>query len=210
MTEATRVIALRHGETAWNVEQRIQGQLDVPLNDTGRWQAERLAQALADAGIDVIYSSDLQRAAATAAALATRTGLPVRHDSRLRERGFGRFEGRTFAEIDQRWPDEALRWRRRDPDFGPAGGETLTDFYQRSIDVFHRLAEQHPGQVVAIVSHGGLLDGLYRAATHQGLQAPRTWQVGNARINRVLFNGDGFTLVGWNDDQHLLEPPAPG
>ncbi|NLZ41162.1 MAG: histidine phosphatase family protein, partial [Comamonadaceae bacterium] len=101
--EPTRVFALRHGETAWNRALRIQGQLDVPLNDTGRWQARRLAEALADEGIDAVYSSDLERALATARALAGRLGVPLATERGLRERAFGRFEGATFAEIDRRW-----------------------------------------------------------------------------------------------------------
>jgi len=202
-TEATHLIALRHGQTAWNAEMRIQGQLDVPLDSTGQQQARLLAQALADADIDVVYSSDLSRAAGTAAALTAITGQSVLTDSSLRERGFGIFEGLTYAEVDQRWPEQAQRWRRRDPDFGPAGGETLKDFDARAIAAYTRLVQRHPGQVVAVFAHGGLLDSLYRAATHQPLTAPRTWELGNARINRVLFNGGGFSLVGWNDDAHL-------
>ena len=203
-TESTQLIALRHGETDWNAAQRIQGQLDVPLNARGQQQARLLAQALAEAGpIDVLYSSDLSRAASTAGALAALTGQTVVIDSNLRERGFGVFEGATYAEVDQRWPEQAQRWRRRDPDFGPAGGETLKDFDARAIAAYSRLVQRHPGQMVAVFAHGGLLDSLYRAATHQALTAPRTWELGNARINRVLFNGSGFSLVGWNDDAHL-------
>ena len=95
MNEATRLYIVRHGETAWNLEQRIQGQLDIPLNDTGRGQAARMAQALAGEGIAAVYSSDLSRAAETAAALAQAAGLPLRTDPSLRERGFGHFEGVT-------------------------------------------------------------------------------------------------------------------
>jgi 2,3-bisphosphoglycerate-dependent phosphoglycerate mutase len=104
MREPTRIFALRHGQTAWNAELRIQGQLDRPLDDTGRWQAARLAQALAGEKLAAIYSSDLQRALATAQALAQTTGAPVITDRRLRERGFGCFEGLTYAEVQRDWP----------------------------------------------------------------------------------------------------------
>jgi 2,3-bisphosphoglycerate-dependent phosphoglycerate mutase len=203
VSEPTRLITLRHGETAWNAEQRIQGQLDVPLNDTGRWQAQRLGLALQDAGIQVVYSSDLSRTADTAAAFAGPAGLPVQIDLRLRERHFGEWQGCTYAELHERWPEDADAWRRRDPGFGPAGGETLTAFHERSIAIYTELCARHPGQVIAVFAHGGLLDSLYRAATHQDLQAPRSWLCANARINRVLYNGEGFSLVGWNDDAHL-------
>ncbi|MCC6852676.1 MAG: histidine phosphatase family protein [Rubrivivax sp.] len=207
--EPTRVFALRHGETAWNRALRIQGQLDVPLNDTGRWQAGRLAEALADEGIDAVYSSDLERALATARALAGRLGVPLATERGLRERAFGRFEGATFAEIDRRWPDEAARWRRREPGFGPGGGETLERFHARCVAAASTLAARHPGQAIALVAHGGVLDCLYRAAAGVALQAPRSWQLGNAAINRLLWHGEGFVLVGWNDSAHLENaPPA--
>lgn len=201
--QATRVLAIRHGETAWNVDTRIQGQLDIPLNDKGRWQAQRMAAALADEPFDAIYASDLQRAWSTAEALSSAVGVPLRAEPGLRERAFGRFEGQTFKEIEAKWPEESLRWRHRDPDFGPEGGETLRDFYQRVHDVAHRLVQAHPGQTVAFVAHGGVLDCLYRVATRIDLKAPRTWQLGNASINRLLHAAGGFSLVGWSDTSHL-------
>jgi len=199
----TRVVAIRHGETAWNVDTRIQGQLDIALNDTGLWQARRLARALADEGITALYSSDLQRARQTADAVALQVGLEVVTDTGLRERGFGRFEGHTWAEIEQQWPQESERWRRRDPDFGPEGGEMLRDFYERCVATATRLVQRHPGGVVALVAHGGVLDCLHRAATRVDLRAPRSWQLGNASINRLLYTPQGFTLVGWADTGHL-------
>jgi 2,3-bisphosphoglycerate-dependent phosphoglycerate mutase len=201
--EPTRIFALRHGETAWNVDTRIQGQLDVPLNETGRWQAERLAQALADEPLAAVYASDLARAHETALAVGRVAGVPVLSEPGLRERGFGRFEGHTFAEIEQRWPQESLRWRRREPDFGPGGGETLRGFYARCIGAAARIAAAHPGQAIALVAHGGVMDCLYRAALHIELQAPRTWQLGNASINRLLYTEAGFGMVGWSDTLHL-------
>ena len=205
--QVTRILAIRHGETAWNVDTRIQGQLDIPLNDTGRWQAARLAEALAEEPLHAIYASDLGRAHQTALALAQTVDLPVRVDRGLRERSFGIFEGRTFREIENDWPADSERWRKRDPAFGPAGGETLSDFYERCIATATRLARAHPGENIALVAHGGVLDCLYRAGARVGLQAPRTWQLHNAGINRLLYTPDGFTLVGWGDTLHL-EPGA--
>lgn len=202
--EPTRVIAVRHGETAWNVETRIQGQLDIPLNDTGRWQAAQLACAVAHEPLAAVYASDLERAHATARALAQPRGLPVVADPALRERAFGSFEGCTFAEIEAQWPEDARRWRRRDPDYGPPdGGERLVDFYWRCVEAAARLAAAHPGQTIALVTHGGVLDCWYRAATRLELGAARTWQIGNASINRLLYTPAGFTLVGWSDTLHL-------
>jgi probable phosphoglycerate mutase len=199
----TRILAIRHGETDWNRDTRIQGYLDIGLNATGRWQAGRLAAALVDEDIAAVYSSDLARAHDTAQPLAAGIGLPVQLRPALRERAFGAFEGQTYQQIEQRWPADCQRWRQRDPDFAPEGGESLTAFYGRCVDAAATLAAAHPGQTVVLVSHGGVLDCLYRAATRISLQAPRTWTVTNASINRLLHTEAGFGLVGWADSSHL-------
>jgi probable phosphoglycerate mutase len=201
--EATRILAIRHGETAWNVDTRIQGHLDIPLNDTGRRQARRLAEAVAGEPLAAVYASDLARAKETAGALADEAGVEVVLHDGLRERAFGAFEGLTFDEIAARWPDQALRWRQRDPEFACPGGETLRAFYARCIGTVTALASRHRGAQIAIVSHGGVMDCLYRAATRADLAAPRTWRLGNASINRLLHTPQGFSLVGWSDTQHL-------
>jgi probable phosphoglycerate mutase len=206
--DATRIIAIRHGETAWNVDTRIQGQLDIPLNPTGRWQAQQLGQALTGEPISTIYASDLWRAYETALSVAGAVGLDITTDEGLRERGFGTFQGRTFAEIEAELPEQALRWRKRDPAFAPEGGECLNDFRDRVLACVHSLAARHPGELIAVVAHGGVMDVLYRAATGQGLQAPRTWTLGNAAINRLLWTAEGLTLVGWADTFHLEQQGA--
>ena len=201
--QATRIIAVRHGETAWNVDTRIQGHLDIALNDTGRWQALQVAKALAAEPLAAIYASDLQRAHATGLAIAQASGAPLVPEPGLRERSFGTLEGRTFAEIETELPEQARRWRQRDPHFAPAGGETLVQLRERIAATTHRLAARHTGGLVVLVAHGGVLDVLYRLATGQELQAPRTWQLANAAINRLLWTPEGLTLVGWADTQHL-------
>lgn len=200
---ATRIIAVRHGETAWNVDTRIQGHIDIALNDTGRWQARQLGRALAQQPVTAIYTSDLQRAHATAQAVAESTGAPLTPDAGLRERSFGELQGRTFAEIEAELPEQARRWRKRDPHFAPEGGESLVQLRERIRATTHRLAARHPGGLVVMVAHGGVLDVLYRLATGQELQAPRTWQLTNTAINRLLWTPYGLTLVGWADTQHL-------
>lgn len=201
--QATRLIAIRHGETAWNVDSRIQGHEDIALNDTGVWQAQQVARALAHEPIDAIYASDLQRAYATAQAVAQATSAPLWPEPGLRERSFGELEGRTFAEIEMTHPEEAMRWRKRDPHFSAQGGESLLALQQRIADTTQRIAQQHLGQLVVLVAHGGVMDILYRLATGQDLQAPRTWQLANGAINRLLWTPQGLTLVGWADTQHL-------
>ena len=203
MIEPTRIIAIRHGETAWNVATRIQGQLDIGLNKIGRWQARQLALALADESLQAIYSSDLLRAWDTAISVGDAVNTPVQTVNALRERGFGVFEGKTFEQIGELWPDQAQRWRKREPSFSPAGGESLIEFRDRIVNTVNRLAAAHTGAQIALVAHGGVMDVLYRAATRQELQAPRTWVLGNATINRLLWTPDGLSIVGWGDKHHL-------
>ena len=205
MVEPTRIIAIRHGETAWNVDTRIQGHLYISLSANGRWQAERLAHALRDEKIHAIYASDLARAWQTAQTLGHTQGLQVRPEIGLRERNFGDFEGKTFAEIELLLPEQSMRWRKRDPEFCPTGGESLIALRTRVLEAAERLAALHPGELIALVGHGGVMDVLYRAATRVDMQAPRTWTLGNAAINRLLWTPEGFTLVGWADTLHLDE-----
>jgi len=208
VSESTRILAIRHGQTAWNADSRIQGHTDIALDAVGEWQAHRLALALGDEELDVLYSSDLARARQTAAPLAARKQLQVRVDPGLRERGFGEFEGLSFKQVEQRWPEQAAAWRQRDPDFGAHGGEVLRDFRERVVAAVTRLAMAHRGQNIALVTHGGVLDLLYREATRVALDAPRTWQLSNAGINRLLHSGQGLTLVGWADVGHLEAEPG--
>jgi probable phosphoglycerate mutase len=205
--EATRILAIRHGETAWNVDTRIQGQLDIGLNDTGRWQAQRTAQALAHEDIAAVYSSDLSRAFETAQtianALSARGASQVVPHLGLRERHFGHFQGKTWAEIETHWPDDAQRWRQRDPAWSPVEGESLLQLRERIAQCVHALAQQHTGEQIVLVAHGGVMDVLYRLSTGQSTQAPRTWHLGNAAINRLLWTPQGLSLVGWGDVSHF-------
>lgn len=209
MTGATRIIAIRHGETAWNVETRLQGHLDIGLNARGQWQAERAAEALADEEIAAIYTSDLVRARTTAQAIADKATRLGEHQLRLviglRERGFGIFEGQTYAQVATDWPEESRRWRQREPDFAPQGGESLVQVRDRVAATVNTIAAQHIGEQIVLVAHGGVMDALYRLATRQDIESPRTWELGNASINRLLWTPDGLSLVGWSDTRHLDE-----
>ena len=207
--ESTRILAIRHGETAWNVDTRIQGQLDIGLNDTGRWQAQRAALALQHEDIAAVYSSDLSRAFETAQTIAQAIAakqnitLDVQPHTGLRERHFGHFQGKTWAEIEQHWPEDARLWRQRDPEWSPREGESLRQLRDRIAQCVHQLASQHAGEHIVLVAHGGVMDVLYRLATGQHTQAPRTWHLGNAAINRLLWTPQGLSLVGWGDVAHF-------
>jgi len=205
MSEPTRILAIRHGETAWNVDTRLQGHLDIPLNDVGLRQAQHLAQALAQRDpIDAIYASDLSRAHTTAQTIAQAVGLNVKTHVGLRERHFGAFQGRTFAEVEVELPEHAWHWRKRTPDWvPPEGGESLHTLHERIVNTVNEVAARHPGQQIVMVAHGGVLDILYRAATRLDLQAPRTWALTNTAVNRLLWSPQGLSLVGWGDTSHL-------
>ncbi|PKO60954.1 MAG: histidine phosphatase family protein, partial [Betaproteobacteria bacterium HGW-Betaproteobacteria-18] len=103
------------------------------------------------------------------------------------------------------WPEETLRWRQREPGWAPPGGESLLALRERIASTLDALAQQHMGGQIVLVAHGGVMDVLYRLATGQELQAPRTWHLGNAAINRLLWTPEGLTLVGWGDTRHLEE-----
>jgi probable phosphoglycerate mutase len=203
--EPTRILAIRHGETAWNVDSRLQGHLDIPLNDVGLRQAEHLARSLVQRdAIDAIYASDLSRAHTTALTIAQAAGQTVTTHADLRERHFGAFQGRTFAEIEIEMPDHAWHWRKRTPDWvPPEGGESLEMLRDRIVRIVSELAARHPGQQIVMVAHGGVMDILYRAATRLDLQAPRSWQLTNTAVNRLLWTPQGLSLVGWCDTSHL-------
>ena len=189
--EPTRILAIRHGETAWNVDTRLQGHLDIPLNDVGLRQAQHLARSLVQRdAIDAIYASDLSRAHTTAYAIAQAMGKTVNTHAGLRERHFGAFQGRT--------------WRKRTPDWTPPdGGESLLVLRDRIVTTVNALAARHTGQQIVLVAHGGVLDILYRAATRIDLQAPRTWALTNTAVNSLLWTPAGLSLVGWGDTSHL-------
>jgi 2,3-bisphosphoglycerate-dependent phosphoglycerate mutase len=203
--QVTRILAIRHGETAWNVDTRIQGHLDIPLNPHGLQQARWLARTLAERdAVHAVYASDLSRAHVTAQAIAQAVGHAVNTHPGLRERCFGDFQGRTFAEIEAELPEHAHHWRKRTPDWTPPGaGESLIALRERVIATVDDLAARHMGEQIVLVAHGGVLDVLYRAATRQDLQAPRTWLLPNTAVNRLLWSPEGLSLVGWADTSHL-------
>lgn len=203
----TDIILIRHGETDWNRVRRMQGHLDIDLNAQGRRQAQALAQALAGEPPAVIYASDLQRARDTAQAIAEQHQITVQIDPALRERCYGAFEGLMYDEISKAYPEAFAQWRAREPDARfPAGerqAETLTEFSQRAVAAVTRLAQRHAGQKIIIVTHGGVLDCLYRAAENIALTEMREVPMKNAAINRLRWTGLGLQLMHWSQVAHL-------
>jgi probable phosphoglycerate mutase len=203
----TEIILIRHGETAWNRERRMQGQIDTPLSDTGRTQAEALGQRMAKhpKPFSAIYSSDLSRAYDTAAAIAKHSGHEIRRDPALRERAFGIFEGLTYAEMSQRYPEEHTRFSQRDPDYAVPGGESPRAFYERGLACVNGIADAHPDERVVVVTHGMVLDTLYRAAYNLPLPEKREAPLFNASLNTFRREGGQWIGVTWGDITHLTE-----
>jgi len=203
----THIVLIRHGETAWNAERRLQGHIDIALNAEGLRQAEALAAALADERFDAIVASDLQRAHQTAQAVARVQGMAVQSDPGLRERCYGGFEGLLYAEIEARFPEEFAAWQAREIDSvmppGVRVAESFRQFYQRSIDTILGWAARHPGQTLALVAHGGVLECAYRGALGLALETPRDFPVKNASINRFTVADGQLTLQSWGEVDHL-------
>lgn len=202
----TTLIVVRHGETSWNREKRMQGTTDTQLSDVGRAQAQALGRRLKDHDFAALYSSDLSRALHTARAIADHTGREVVIDPRLRERCFGIFEGLTAAEIMSRYPDEHALFASRDPEYEVPGGECSRAFADRCLGGLADIAARHPGAEVVVVSHGLVLDTLYRVAHGLAHGAPRPVPLINASLNRFGYGKGAWRMELWGDVSHL----APG
>lgn len=203
----TEILLIRHGETDWNVEKRLQGHHDIALNREGRLQAEALGRALHNEPLAAIFSSDMQRTLRTAEAIAIPRGMTIQQDEGLRERCFGAFEGLLHPEVRERYPEDYAAWKRRDMDArypcNELQAETLREFSTRAIAAVARLATLANQQKIAIVTHSGVLDAIYRHANNMGYEHPRDFDVLNGSINRVLWDGKNFEIVQWADVAHL-------
>jgi probable phosphoglycerate mutase len=175
----TRLLLWRHGQTAWNAADRVQGQLDIDLSEVGRTQAEAAAARLAERHPDLIVASDLRRAADTAAALAATTGLDVTHDARLRERHYGEWQGLTNPEITVRWPEASERWRAGFP-VPEFGMEDLDEVGKRMADALQDVSAANPGGTIVVASHG--------SAIRRGVIALLGWPESVVRTLGVISN----------------------
>lgn len=200
---STRLCLIRHGETDWNAEKRIQGHTDIPLNATGRAQALAMAYNAAHQRFAAIYSSDLLRAFETAQALAAREDEPVLPLPQLRERHYGIFQGLTAAEAAERYPVAHAHYLARDLDYDFETGESLAAFAGRVVEGIAFLARHHPGQTVAAVCHSGVLDVIYRRATGRPLATPRDFEIPNCALNWFRIDAQGWHLESWADRHHL-------
>ncbi|GAB3681450.1 bifunctional RNase H/acid phosphatase [Actinocorallia lasiicapitis] len=202
-TVPTRTLLLRHGQTPLSVERRFAGIGDIPLTEHGFAQAEAAAQALAGRGVDVIVASPLRRAQDSAKAVAKATGAQIATDEGFRETDFGLWEGHSFAEVKERWPDELDAWFA-DPDFAPPGGESFAEVSRRVTAARDRLLRSYPEQTVAVVSHVTPIKIMVQFA----LDAPNTilyrLHLDTASLCTVDWYADGPAVVRSLNETHYL------
>ena len=199
----TELLFIRHGETDWNRQQRFQGQIDVPLNAMGHAQAQRLGARLLAERHDAFFTSDLTRARETAAPLAKAWGhMPVALAG-LREQNFGVLEGLDVPTIKARHADLWQRWLEHRSDFELPGGESLQAFHQRVISAVRELADAAPGQRLVIVTHGGVLDMLWRTVHGLPVAGLRSCEIPNTGLNRLRWAEGTLQIEQWADAAHL-------
>ena len=198
----TRFLIVRHGETLWNREHRIQGHRNSVLSDTGVRQALATALRLRGAGAVRLVSSDLGRTVQTAQPIAAAATLALETDERLRERSFGEFEGMTADEVRAQTPEAWVLWQSRKPSYAMPRGESLLALRARAQGCLESIASATQG-VVVIVTHGGTLDVIYRLAAGLPLDAPRTWPLLNSSINTIEIDAGVWRLHAWGDVAHL-------
>lgn len=201
----TRFCLVRHGETDWNAERRLQGHTDIDLNPRGIAQAAQMAKAIKaiDLQFDVLYTSDLQRAAKTANAIETLFKIKAIVDPTLRERHLGILQGVSTAEAPQ---FDAELWKNhlsRDIHEELRGGESIVQFAQRIHQALEKIRQQHLGKTILLVSHGGALDMMYRLASNQALDAEKAVSVPNASLNWISHDGNAWKVDRWADTSHL-------
>lgn len=201
----TRFCLVRHGETDWNVERRLQGHTDIDLNPHGLKQAKQLAKALKaiDLQFDVLYTSDLLRAANTAKAIEDVYQLNAIANAELRERHLGALQGLTLNEAPAREPELWKIHLQRDLHHELNGGESIAQFASRIHRVLEKICSHHPGKTILLVSHGGALDMMYRLASNQPLEAEKAVSVPNASLNWIAHDGSAWKVDRWADTGHL-------
>ncbi|MCA9949839.1 MAG: alpha-ribazole phosphatase [Anaerolineales bacterium] len=199
----TRLLLVRHGETDFNAHHRFQGQMDIPLNASGRCQASALAKKLANETIDVVVASDLRRASETAEIVMADRDIEIVEDGRLRELNFGAWEGMTYAEIQASDPQALSTWEGDLMYIAPPGGETVSQFSSRVRSVLRAIQAKYTGKTILIVAHGGVLQLLL--CTLLGLSAERFWQfrLQNASLSEVTLHQAGAIIQSVNDTSFL-------
>jgi alpha-ribazole phosphatase len=201
-----RLLLVRHGLTDWNIQNRFQGQTDIPLNQPGIQQAQTLGRRLAKDAINHIYTSDLERARQTAAQIAAHHTCPLHVDPALREIHFGEWEGLTYPQIQAGHHQRFAEWWSNLLEIPAPRGESLTQLAGRIRSFLDRLVAQHQGQDILMVAHGGPLQVLLCLALNIPLDKFWQFHISAASISVVRFYSDGAILSQLNDTCHLELP----
>jgi len=202
----TQLLLIRHGQSTWNAQGRIQGWADPPLSETGLDQARKLAQRLIIEGypIAAIYSSPLLRARQTAEQVAQALGLPVQTDDRLKENGVGQFTGLTGQEVEQQFPEWVAARRASPAWIAPPDGEDRGGFASRTAAVMADIVANHSEQTVAVVSHGGILGAYLIHVLEMSIHRSSPFQFDNASLSIVQVGEHRIRLLKLNDTAHLM------
>ena len=206
--DRTQVIIVRHGQTQWNIKGIRQGHLDSPLTEQGLAQAKALGQRLTREIFTILYSSDLGRAMQTAQMISDTTGHRIVTDARLRERHLGIFQGLDGGEIQARYPEEYRLHRSLGPNYVIPGGESVGQQVERNVACLNEIAEKHLGESIVVVTHGGVLSGLFRHTFSIPFEAPRRFEFMNASLNLFTYEEGKWMLRTWGDVSHLASGAA--
>ncbi|SVA83552.1 uncharacterized protein METZ01_LOCUS136406 [marine metagenome] len=197
------LLLVRHGETEWNAEGRIQGHTDIGLSEIGTEQARSLEARLAGLNIDAAYSSDLKRTSETAKLALGERDVILNETPMLREYNKGAFEGMTLAEIKAQFPEEYPRYLEKDLDYAPEGGETARDVSARMAGIIGRIKSDHLNETVLVVSHGGVLRAAMVSLLGMPLEGNWSFVFGNCGLTTVDTFADNAVLRHFNDTSHL-------
>ncbi len=204
MEKMTRLFLVRHGETEWNKSLRYQGYQDIPLSEEGRIQAQRTASRLSAEKLDAAYASDLSRAMETAKIISARHGLEVNPVPELKETNFGRWEGLTYPEINEQFPEVLKLWRTNPRDTKIPGGESLSEVADRCWAGLDKIIKQNPNQNVLLVAHGGIIRII--VAIILGMDLNDYWKIkqDNGSLNIIEFyKRSRAILCLLNDINHI-------
>ncbi len=201
----TKFLLVRHGRSEWNANGRIQGQIDIALDEAGQQQAQRVADRLAQETIIAVYSSPLLRAKATAETIAAKFDLPVNLDARLMEYDFGVMSGLTWDQVVENHPDVANRWLE-DPWVVPVeGSEGRVNFAARVMSAMHDIDAQQPAGPVVVVAHGGTFGVYLTAMLGLDLRRRHPFHFGNTSVSLIEIQDGVFHIHYLNNVCHLSD-----
>jgi len=199
----TELMLIRHGETYWNRERKFQGIGNSFLTELGIRQAEAAASALAGEHFDAVYASPLERSRKTAEIIAGSPDSRIIFDEQLVEWKLGVFEGLTLEDIEERYPEEYQHFRSREPDYIIPGGESSRQRYDRTVECLERIAGNHPGGRILVITHRGILDSVIRRIMFVPLDKTIAYSQFNCGLNTIEIDGDIWRLLTWGDKRHL-------